>query len=405
VRRAIRPILLVALACGVFWPGLAQAEEADNYTCRSRLTRDSLAILDVWINQKIQETIDEINRRTGGGCDAACLFSGLRGRVGASYPHPVTLIPHSRFGRWINDRKDIDRCHLKFGETIYGAKAYNQVWLYPFYGRIIFVADSIRLAGRTVGLDKIDHFIREGLDHWRSIADGTSADIAASVAREMGPEKKQFAWTEYGLKGMSLTGVVAYADIAAGYFGYRFWDELLSLEQPGSYVAYDADSGRYSQRRQFTFADYVNDAWDEGINYSLFDPKLGKQVAEALKQRSLTMPVSDCRPLATLPQAALYVNPACLAARAPDRPRRAGVHSEPRWNTFTSAWTPSATSHSMWPAACGRSRRSCDTWWPKRSWLNRPVSIRSRSANTIDPISRFRPPKSFWPPSPAAPNA
>jgi hypothetical protein len=316
VRLAIRSILLVALACGFASPELARAEEADDYTCRSRLSKDSVAILDSWVNARIRETIEDANRRTRGGCDVSCFFSEMRGRVGGSYPHPITLIPHSRLGGWINDQKEIERCHLRFRETIYGAKAYNQPWLYPFNHRIIFVADSIRLAGRTVGLDKIDHFIREGLDHWRSIANGESADIAASVAREMGPPRKQFSWTEYGLKGLSLTGVVSYADIAAGYSGYRFWDELLSLRRPESYVAYDAATHTYSQLRTFTFADYVNDAWDEGINYSFFDPPLGKQVAEALKQRSLTMPVSDCRHLAELPQASLYVNPGCLASRS-----------------------------------------------------------------------------------------
>ena len=56
-----------------------------------------------------------------------------------------------------------------FGETIYGARLYNQPWLFPFLGRIILVSDSVRLSDRIVGLDKINHFIREGLAHWRDV--------------------------------------------------------------------------------------------------------------------------------------------------------------------------------------------------------------------------------------------
>jgi hypothetical protein len=342
----------------------ARAEESDNFTCRARLTKDSVAALDGWVNARIRDAIADANRRlAGSGCDAACLYAELRGSVGASYPNPLTMIPHSRLSGWVDDQKDLDRCHLKFSDTIYGAKSYNQAWLYPVHGRIIFVADSLRLAGRTVGVDKLDHFIREGLDHWKFLQEN-HGDIAASIAREMGPAKKQFSWTEYGLKGMSLTGVLAYADIAAGYFGYRFWDDALSLGKPASYVAFDAATHRYSQQRTFTFADYVNDAWDESLNPSTFDEKLGKEVEAALKVRSMTSPLGTCQPLAKLPDAALYVNPACLAgSRVPAIASAArAIDSNPTWHTRSnSASTPSATSPSIATAARGRRRRSFAT--------------------------------------------
>jgi hypothetical protein len=392
------------LAAGLVRP--AFAEEADDLTCRSRLSKDAVLILDGWINARIRQAIDDANRRGGSGCDAACLFAELRSRVGGSYPNPVTMIPHSRFGGWINDQKTVERCHLKFRETIYGAKSYNLPWMYPFNGRIIFVADSIRLAGRTVGLDKIDHFIREGLDHWRTI-DERGGDIAASVALEVGSPGRHLAWTESGVKGMSLTGVFAYADLAAGYYGYRFWEELLSIDRPDSYVAYDAASRHYSQRRPFTFAAYVNDSWDEGINYSKFDESLAKEVAVALKQRSLTLPVSDCRGLAQLPQAPLYVNPACLPpAHGATAPRPAGVHSDSAWRAqFISVSTPSATSPSIATAGSGPRLKRFAMWSPRPSWRSRPVSIRSVSASITAPTSRFRPPKWSWRPSRAAPSA
>ena len=304
--RAVQMIVVVALLLAT--PGLARADEADNFTCRGRLTRDAMVTLDGWVNARIAEAVFKANERGRAKCDDACLQRELQSTVGKSVLRK-TLIPHSAFGRWIDAQKNIERCHLEFRDTIYGARGYNHAWLWPFNGRIIYVADSIRLADRVVGLDKIDHFLREGLVHWENV-DAGRGDIAFSIAKEFGPPRRQFSWTEWGLKGMSLTGVLAYADVAAGYFGYRFWSELLTMGQPGSFLAYDATTG-YSQRRPFTFAAYVNDAWDESVNCSKFDGKVGADVTAALARRSMTCAGYPAT-LAALPDARLYVNPALL---------------------------------------------------------------------------------------------
>jgi hypothetical protein len=307
-------LLIGVVALLLSSPGRAHADETDNFTCRNRPLKDSLGALDALMNARIREAVERVNRREGAACDASCLFRELQERIGGSYRHPLTGIPHSRFAKWIDERPDIDRCHLTFKESIYGARAYNQPWLFPFTGRIIFLADSIRLSGRVVGIDKINHFIREGLAHWRAL-ERPGGEVAAAMRRELGPPGRQLRWNEHGLKGLSLSGILAYADLAASYSGFRFWSDLLSIERAGSFVAYDTEAGDFFQRRDFSFAAYVNDAWDESINCSAFHPTLAKQVATALRSRSMTCPVTDCRPLAGLPQAGFYVNPACVAAR------------------------------------------------------------------------------------------
>jgi hypothetical protein len=294
------------------FPSEVSADETDNFTCRARLSRDSLAILDWWVNARVQEALERANRRGAGRADEAILARELQKAVGGSVPDPFTLIPHSRFERWIDGQSQIDRCHLSFGETIYGARPYNQPWLYPFLGRTVFVADSLLLSGRVVGVDKVNHFIREGLSYWRTV-NGRGEDIGDVLERELDPAGRGWHWTEYGLKGMSLTGVLSYADIAAGYSGFLFWEDLLSPGREEALVAFDAALGQFVQVRDFTFAAYVTDAWDEAINYSAFHPALGREVAAALRSRGLTMPVRDCRPLSELPDARLYVNPGCLA--------------------------------------------------------------------------------------------
>jgi len=307
--------LMTAAAFVLAVSASAYADETDNFTCRARLSRDSLAVLDSWVNTRIQEALARANRRGAERCDEACLVRELQKTVGGSVLHPLTFVPHSRFERWIGKQREIDRCHLGFGETIYGARPYNQPWLFPFLGRTILVADSILLSGRVAGLDKINHFIREGLAHWRDVH-GRREDIASILARELDPARGGLYWTEYGLKGKSLTGVLSYADVAAGYSGYTFWSDLLSMGPERSFVAPDATGGRFVQVRTFTLAAYVTDAWDEAINVSDFHPALGREVEAALRTRGLAFPVRDCRALSGLPDARLYVNPICLGPDA-----------------------------------------------------------------------------------------
>jgi hypothetical protein len=320
MRTGARAFLLIGFVGLVFVsPGRSYADETDNFTCRNGLLRDSLGALDALMNARIREVVERANRLDSASCDASCLFPELMNGIGASYRHPVTGILHSRFEKWIDKRSDIDRCHLAFKESVYGARAYNQPWLLPFNGRIIFLADSILVSGRVVGIDKFNHFIREGLAHWRDV-ERPGGEIAAVMARELGSPGRQWRWNEHGLKGLSLTGVLSYADLAASYSGFRFWSDLLSIGQPGSFVAYDTSVGDYVQRRGFSFAEYVNDAWDEGVNCSAFHPRLARQVAAALRSRAMTCPVTDCRLLAGLPQAGLYVNPVCFPAARPVSP-------------------------------------------------------------------------------------
>jgi hypothetical protein len=303
---------VLAVAFGIAVAGTAapaHADETDNFTCRSRLRRDAAAAIDILVNARIERAIARANAR-GLRCDHACLARLLREEVGRSSRQPLTFVPHATLAREIGRAGGIERCHLKFGETIYGARPYNQPWLSPFLGRIIFVADSMLVSGHVIGLDKIEHFIREGLEHWRDTSGGMS--LAASIAREQGKDGGRLAWTERGVKGAALTGVFAYADLAAGYSGHRFWRELLSIEGPDAFVT--GGSGTFVLQRRFSISSYVTAAWDEAVNCSTFHPDLKKEVAAALAARRQSCPITDCRQLATLSDASLYVNPQCQPA-------------------------------------------------------------------------------------------
>jgi hypothetical protein len=294
-------MMLVAVA----WP--AHGDETDNFTCRSRLTVDAQPALDEALTARIQIAIDRANSQ-GGSCGHACLTRELRRQAGSSAPALGTWIPHSRFARLAGREAAVERCHLRFGDSIYGAHPYNQPWLWPATHRIIFLADSILLSGRVIGLDKLDHFIREGRAHYDALARGRHLDEV--LKQEQGRSDRPFALTEHGLRGRALTGVMSYADLAAGYDGLRFWRDLLVFGEARSLVTYDEHVRRFVMVRSFSFADYVTDAWDETVNRSQFHPALGREVDDILRARAVRM--DDCRHLADLPDASLYVNPDCL---------------------------------------------------------------------------------------------
>jgi hypothetical protein len=311
-------VVIGIVVVSISFAARAFANETDNFTCRRQSLQDSMVALDALVNAKIREAVERANGRDG-KCDAACLARELRKRIAANVRNPWTGIPHARLADVLEKDPRFDRCHLKFKESIYGARPYNQPWLFPFNGRIIFLDDSIRLAGRIVGIDKINHFIREGLEHWRAVHE-EGEGIESVMMRERGTQGWQLRMNEQGLRGMTLTGVLSYADLAASYSGFRFWKDVLSIDSPESFVTYDADTGRFQQRRDFSFIAYVNDAWDEGINRSVFHPTLAKQVATALRNVSMDGLISNCQLLTALPQAHLYVNPECFQGAVPARP-------------------------------------------------------------------------------------
>jgi hypothetical protein len=317
-RNLLRRVVLGVLLCGIAVP--AFADETDNFTCRLRPLADAAGALDQIMNARILAVVERANRAP---CDDDCIVRLLHSEIGGSYRHPVTFVPHARFERWVDGRTDIARCRTSFRDSIYGARPYNQPWLFPFTGRIILLADSIRLSGTLVGIDKLNHFIREGLAHWKDVQrKGRSLDDV--MTKELGRPGRQLRWNEYGLKGWSLTGVLSYADLAASYAGFRFWSDLSDVGGSG-YVARDRSTGKFVVQRPFAFSSYVTDAWDESINCSVFQPGLAPQVAAALAKRKMSCPVAEAASLSALPDARLYVNPALRADAPPSQPERAGL--------------------------------------------------------------------------------
>lgn len=109
-----------------------------------------------------------------------------------------------------------------------------------------------------IGVDKLGHFMAEGYGYYqRAIEPGGS--------NWMLPSNGGIS-TENTYFGLHVSGVKSFADLSANFSGYQFWASILDGQNP----YYGCNHGEFVKLRQFDWADYVTDAWDEGINCSQF---------------------------------------------------------------------------------------------------------------------------------------
>jgi hypothetical protein len=134
------------------------------------------------------------------------------------------------------------------------------------------------------------------------------------IAKETGSVDEAMRWgvgTEESYYGLLVSGVKSYADLSANYAGMRFWESIVDGKDP--YFA--CHEGLWARVREFTWKDYVTDAWDEGINCSQFTRSMGATVLNNLKRKGMTCPVADkvdvCRELTYMTDAKWFVSPAC----------------------------------------------------------------------------------------------
>lgn len=95
---------------------------------------------------------------------------------------------------------------------------------------------------------------------------------------------------ENGILGAYTTGVMSYGDMVAEFNGMRFWNHVLAKKADilgvnlGPYVK--CENNNWIKIKPIDFSDYVDDAWDEGINCSKFrTDKMLTMVKESVKQK------------------------------------------------------------------------------------------------------------------------
>lgn len=266
--------------------------ECDNFTNRGGSVKDSLARFDKFTSVLLQKALLQTNTEFKLPCDRRALFDNIESEFSG--------VLGSKLETWLNRNPMIEKLAADPnapGSLYDGLPLLN----YPLT-HVSGIDPSIKIAGHIVGTDKFGHFMTEGYETYKRI-----------VLKD-GSLEKAMLWgigTEQGYFGLSVSGVKSYSDLAANYGGSRFWASI--LDGPSPYFA--CIDGKFAQIRRFTWADHVNNAWDEGINCSQFNPSAAGIVFANLSKMRMTCPVmgseTTCAGLMKLPDARWYVSPIC----------------------------------------------------------------------------------------------
>ena len=148
----------------------------------------------------------------------------------------------------------------------------------------------VRVDRHLIGVDKLGHFLVEGWSYFdRAYRDGDGIEAAMSWGQRA--ERTYF--------GLLTTGIYSYADLAANFDGMRFWLRILGEEKDPLEKGYFFNrpyvrcKKRFWSRkpywrkvRSIDLDDWVNAAWDEGLNCSRYrDDEFAGLVRARVRER------------------------------------------------------------------------------------------------------------------------
>ena len=140
---------------------------------------------------------------------------------------------------------------------------------------IFGVGPTIKLNGQLIGSDKLGHFLSQGKKFYHRYQKSHLESKAAEHS----------AYTERALFGQMTTGIYSNADLVANYEGFRFYRSLFEGDIiPGKPAILSWQLDHWEIQRSFTWADHVNEYWDEALNINHFDAVL----YPFMKERFLT---------------------------------------------------------------------------------------------------------------------
>ena len=246
-------VLLLVFSSG------ASAYESDQYTNRTQDISDSLDLLDGAVNKAFQDILARKNAPRTKSTIAKAIYFEIGGLYWAD-----------KIERWAAKSPEVEKYDQTRRDSVYKGMPFWATRVNFIFG----VGRSFRVNGVMVGSDKFGHFVSQGYKYYRRELRGEP--------REKLLRKGWFA--ERWIYGELTTGVFSNADLVANYEGWRFYQSLFEdnvVEGKTAILMLDGDS--YAQQRPFSFADHINDYWDEALNPSYAVPALNKRLRKAIK--------------------------------------------------------------------------------------------------------------------------
>lgn len=284
----------ITITFSIFWPGTALASEVDSFTGRRELS-DSTDILNKKVHDWLVEVLDSTNLHTKQLARAkyhrtrsVSLSPRLKGIDYCNKDHLFRAM-RQRFARpligqlesYVNQSSYLDTIKINFEESIYRDFVFEEAPTIASTGKM---AVLVRINDAYIGADKFGHFFTEGLVYYNRAANSEHVlDVFAAI--EFGELSESVFY------GSVTTGVYSHADLAANFNGMRFWSRLLGdyddplfpNQRQEPYI--NCENKQWVIKQKFDWNEYVDIAWDEGVNCSQFRTReLLEKVITRIKQ-------------------------------------------------------------------------------------------------------------------------
>ena len=239
-------------------PQLCGAYETDQFTNRLAPLADATELLDEQVNLAIEDAVTDWKGPRNDWKVVTAIYNDIGGH------HWVDKIE-----RWAMNSEEVERLQPSRRESIYQG---HPIWA-TRVAAIFGVGPTIKVNDVLIGSDKLGHFLSQGRKFYRRYLKYLDESKAAEHS----------AYTERALFGQGTTGVYSNADLVANYEGFLFYRSLFEDDIiPGKPAILAWQDNGWVIQRQFTWADHVNEYWDEALNINHFDALLYPHMKERL---------------------------------------------------------------------------------------------------------------------------
>ena len=241
-------------------PQLSGAYETDQFTGRLTPIADSTEVMNEQVNLAIAEAIDNWKGPRNDWKVVTAIYNDLGGH------HWVDKIE-----RWAWKSDQVEKIQQPRYDSIYqGHPLWATRWMAVFG-----VGPTIKINGQLIGSDKLGHFFSQGRKFYKRYLKYLDESKAAEHS----------AYTERAIFGSMSNGVYSNADLVANYEGFLFYRSLFEDDIiPGKPAILSWTGEGWEIQRSFTWADHVNEYWDEALNVNHFDNLLYPHMKERMEQ-------------------------------------------------------------------------------------------------------------------------
>ena len=239
-------------------PQFCGAYETDQFSNRLKPIEDSTELLDGRVNLSIEEAIADWKGPRKDKKIVNAIYHDIGGH------HWVDKIE-----RWAMKSDEVERLKPDRRSSIYSG---HPIWA-ARVAKLFGVGPTIKLNDTLIGSDKLGHFLSQGRKFYfrylRYLDEAKAAEHSA--------------YTERALFGQMTTGVYSNADLVANFEGYLFYRSLFEDDIiPGKPAILRWEDDHWVIQRPFTWADHVNEYWDEALNVNHYDALLYPHMKERL---------------------------------------------------------------------------------------------------------------------------